>query len=671
MGIMSDGAVINRIYRIKDDEKPVIPKFSTEFMDTSVDPFDDFFLFSNGKWISEHEIPEEKSYWGASVELSEWNRYTLGRILEDSAFGKWDNDPVRQMVGKFYISAMDTDKIEELKFRPIENLMKRIESLDSKSSIFSLASEFHRMGIPTLFSIDSEPDDRNSEVYALRISQGGISLPNRDYYIEESFEPIRKNYRQHVTRMFSLYGIPNNEAEEYSNTVFAIELEMASNSRSPVDLRDPEKNYNRVENSNFEKLSPGTSFRTYLENVNLSGIQYLIAGQPEYFESLSRIIDDFSLDQWKVYLKWKLLHFSSGFLHSEVELETFDFYNRKLFGQKKPDKRWKIAVAVTDMCLGEALGKLYVEQEFGDESRQKVETMVNDLKEVFAERLKKLEWMTDKTREQALAKFGRFRTKIGHPSRFIDYSSIRIEEDDYFGNVLRTNEFEFDREMKRVSKPVDRELWYMTPPTVNAYFSPPENEIVFPAGILQPPFFDPSLDIAVNYGAMGGTIAHEITHGFDDEGRKYDADGNLNDWWTEEDAKEFDSKASRVSELFSSREVLKGLKVNGQLTLGENIADFGGVTIAFEALKRRLEREPELRKTIDGYTPEQRFFIGWSQSWKSKIRDEALKWLISNDPHSPESVRGDFPVRVHPEFEKHFRKLSNKENTGLEPIEIW
>lgn len=668
---MSDGAVINRIYRIKDSEKPVIPRFSTGFMDTSADPFDDFFRFSNGKWVRENEIPEEKSYWGASVELSEWNRYTLGRILEDSAFGNWSDDPVRQMVGKFYVSAMDTSKIEELRFRPIEGLMDRIESMGSKSEIFSLVSEFHRLGISVLFSIDSEPDDRNSEIYALRLSQGGISLPNRDYYIDDSFENIRQDYRKHVSKMFSLYGIPAGEASEHANTVFAIELEMARNSRSPVELRDPEKNYNRIENSDFDNLSPGNNLRAYLENVNLSDVPYLVAGQPEYFESLSRITDDFTLEQWKIYMKWKFLHFSSSFLHSDVELETFDFYNRKLFGQKKPDKRWKTSVAVTDMCLGEALGKLYVEQEFGEQSKQQVETMVNDLKEVFAERLKKLTWMTDKTKEKALEKFSRFRTKIGHPDKFIDYSSIRIEEDDYFGNVLRTNEFEFNREVKRINKPVDRELWHMSPPTVNAYFSPLENEIVFPAGILQPPFFDPSIDVAVNYGAMGGTIAHEITHGFDDEGRKYDANGNLSDWWTEEDAKEFDSRAEKVANLFSSREVLPNLKVNGHLTLGENIADFGGVTIAFEALKRRLETEPALRKKIDGYTPEQRFFIGWSQSWKSKIRDEAIKWLVSNDPHSPEGVRGDLPVRVHPEFEKHFKQLSKKENTGLDSIEIW
>lgn len=668
---MADGASKNRIYRLTKDEKPEMPRFSIDFMDKSVDPHVDFFQYANGNWMKNHTIPDEKSYWGASMELAEWNRYTLGRILEDCAFGNWEMDSVRKMVGRFYISAMDTDTIEKIRFEPIKSLMARIDAIQSKQDIIILTSEFHRLGLPVLFSFESEPDDKNSEIYAFRFSQGGISLPNRDYYIEESFEDIRKSYREHISRMFVLYGLSEKEADEFSNTVFAIELEFANNSRSPVELRDPEKNYNRFENNEIENLSPGTGIRKYLELVNLSNIPYFIVGQPEYFGGLSRILDDFTVDQWKIYLKWKVLHFSSSFLHEEVEMETFDFYNRKLFGQKKPDKRWKLAVSITDMCLGEALGKLYVEQEFGEEARLKVETMVNDLKEVFAERLKALNWMTEETKDRALEKFSKFRTKIGHPSKFIDYSPIRIEEDDFLGNILRSNEFEFNREIARVNKPVDRELWYMTPPTVNAYFSPYENEIVFPAGILQPPFFDPSLDVAVNYGSMGGTIAHEITHGFDDEGRKYDARGNLNEWWTEEDAREFDTRAARVADLYNSQEVLPSLKVNGQLTLGENIADLGGVTIAFEALKRRLSREPALRKTIDGFTPEQRFFIGWSQSWKSKIRDEALKWLVSNDPHSPESVRGDLPVRVHPEFTKYFRKLSEKGNTDLEPIEIW
>ena len=668
---METGPVRNRIYRIKDDEKPEIPKFSTQYMDLTVDPFEDFFTYSNGKWMKEHPIPPEKSYWGASMELSDWNRYILGKILEESAFNDWDSDPVRQAVGKFYISAMDTENIEELRFRPIENLIKKVEEMQSVSDLIPISSELHRLGIPILFSFESSPDDKNSSVYAFRLSQGGISLPNRDYYLEEQFEDIRKSYREHVARMFTLYGVPEDVSSDYASAVFSVELEMAKNSRSPVELRDPDRNYNRFEYKELEQLWPGVNIQKYMELVELANAPYIIVGQPEYFQNLGGIMDKFSLENWKIYLKWKILHFSSSFLHEEVQMETFDFYHRKLFGQQKPDKRWKEAVSMVDMCLGEALGKLYVEQEFGEESRKQVETMVDDLKEIFVERLKSLPWMTEETKGKALGKFGRFRTKIGHPSKFIDYSSIRIEEDDYLGNVLRSNEFEFNREISRVNKPVDRELWYMTPPTVNAYFSPYENEIVFPAGILQPPFFDPAMDVAVNYGSLGGTIAHEITHGFDDEGRKYDFEGNLKDWWTEKDSKEFETRAAEVADLFNSCEVIPGLKVNGQLTLGENIADMGGVTIAFEALKRRLEKEPDLRKSVDGFTPEQRFFIGWAQSWKSNIRQEALKWQVSNDPHSPESVRGDIPVRVHPEFEKHFKNLSGKEKTGLNSIEIW
>ncbi len=668
---MVTGPVSNRIYRIKDDEKPEIPKFSTQYMDLTVDPFEDFFLYSNGKWMKEHPIPPEKSYWGASMELSEWNRFILGKILEDSAFNNDDGDSIKHLVGKFYISAMDTENIEKLRFKPIEHLIRKIEEIESISDILPVSSELHRLGIPILFSFESSPDDKNSSVYAFRLSQGGISLPNRDYYIEDQFEDIRKSYKEHVARMFTLYGVPENISPDYAAKTLSIELEMAKNSRSPVELRDPDRNYNRFEYRELEQLSPGLNIQKYMELVELSNIPYVIVGQPEYFQNLGSILDQFPLESWKIYLKWKILHFSSSFLHEEVQMETFDFYHRKLFGQQKPDKRWKEAVSMVDMCLGEALGKLYVEQQFGEESRKQVETMVNDLKEIFVERLKSLPWMTEETKEKALEKFNQFRTKIGHPSKFIDYSSIMIDEEDYLGNILRSNEFEFRREISRINKPVDRELWYMTPPTVNAYFSPYENEIVFPAGILQPPFFDPNMDIAVNYGSLGGTIAHEITHGFDDEGRKYDFEGNLKDWWTHKDAKEFEAKAEKVAELFNSCEVIPGLNVNGQLTLGENIADLGGVTIAFEALKRRLEREPELRKSADGFTPEQRFFIGWAQSWKSNIRDEALKWQVSNDPHSPESVRGDIPVRVHPEFEKHFKNLSGKKNTGLQSIVIW
>ena len=667
---MVSGSPKERIYRIGNDEKPEFPRFSTEYIDHSIDPFDNFFLYSNGKWIENHPIPPEKSFWGSSGELMEWNRYILGKILEQSALSD-DTDPIRKQVGKFYLSAMDTDTIESLGFRPIEPFMERIESMGTREEIVNLVADLHRQGIPMFFSIDSGPDDKNSEYYAFRLSQGGISLPNRDYYLEPPFEKIRQQYRDHIRNMFLIYGIQETEAAKYSEVVYKIEEMMAKASRSPVDLRDPERNYNPVHLNRISEISQKIDFTLYFKRISLPDVSYIIVGQPEFFKGLDSLIEGIPIDEWKIYLKWKVLHFAASYLHSDVEKENFDFYYRKLFGQPEPEKRWKQAVSIVDMNIGEALGKLYVDQEFGEESRKRIAVMIDDLKEVFAEKLKQLDWMSALTKEKALEKFSRFRAKIGFPSKFIDYSSVEILENDYFGNFVRSNAFEFNREISRIGSPVDRELWYMTPPTVNAYFSPTENEIVFPAGILQPPFFDPELDDAVNYGSLGGTIAHEITHGFDDEGRKYDSKGNLKEWWSEDDEKAFLSRAQEVIDLYGSQEVLPEVKVNGELTLGENIADLGGVSIAYEALERHLKKNPELRKNIEGFTPEQRFFLGWAQSWRSNIRDEALKWQVSNDPHSPDNLRGDLPARVHFRFQEHFSSLSKKKNTGLKSIMIW
>lgn len=664
-------ALRSRIYRISSDEKPVNPEFSTQFIDDAIDPLEDFFNYSNGKWIRSHEIPPEKSYWGAFMELYERNTYVLGTILENCAMKDWPHDPLREMVGKFYLSAMDTETIEKLRFKPVESLLAEIDEAKTLEEMVQKIVRLHEIGVPVLFSFESSPDDRNSSVYAYRMSQGGISLPNRDYYFEEPFQGIRSEFKKHIARIFSLSGVPESLAAGYAETVFSIESQMARESRTPLDLRDSEKNYNRIGMKDIAGLSAGFDLAEYLRLIELPPVDYIVIGQPEFFTSLGKLMKEVSVDKWRVYLKWKILHFAASYLHEEMEDENFDFYHRKLLGQPRKDKRWKQVVSIIDMNIGEALGQLYVEQEFGERHREKMSIMVNDIRDVFADRLRHLDWMSGKTRDKALEKFSRFRAKIGYPSKYVDYSSIRIEADDYLGNVMRSNQFEFRRQVSRVNSQVDRELWLMTPPTVNAYFSPTENEIVFPAGILQPPLFDPDLDDAVNYGSIGGTIAHEITHGFDDEGKKYDLDGNLKDWWTEEDSEEFASRTRKIVDMYNSLEATPGFHVNGELTLGENIADLGGVSIAFEALERHLERNPELRKDIDGFSPEQRFFLGWSQSWKSKIREEALKWQLSNDPHSPDNFRGDIPARVHPEFERHFKELSRKGSTGIEAISIW
>ena len=658
------------IYRITSEEKPEDPVFSVEYLDRSVNPFTDFYKFCNGKWEATHPIPADKPYIGASLELHERNQYILGKILEKCALEE-QRDPVRKMLGDFYYSSMNTEKIEELKFKPLSNIMARIDSIQDKDSLIQMFSYLHSNGISCSFSLESYGDMKNSSIYALYLVQGGLSLPNRDYYLMDSFKDLRENYIKHLQKMFILFGFDDDSANSSAETVFVIEKRFAENSRRPQDLRDPEKNYNRMDIAALNQKFNGIDLKRYLSYIGLPNTEYVITGQPEFYENLGKMIGEVSISDWKIYLKWKVLHFASPYLHEEVFNEYFDFYWRKLMGTPEPEKRWKRCVRLIDRQIGEALGKIYVEQEFGADSKRRMEEMVSDLREVFTDRLKKLDWMSDETKQKALEKFSRFRAKIGYPNKFIDYSSIIVKKDDYIGNIMRSNAFEFRRQIDRINSPVDHELWEMTPPTVNAYFSPTDNEIVFPAGILQPPFFDPRLDDAVNYGATGGTIAHEITHGFDDQGRKFDAEGNLKEWWTKEDEEKFMSRAKKVVDLYGSFEVLPGLKVNGELTLGENIADLGGVSIAFEALERRLSRNPEVRKKIDGFTPEQRFFMGWAQGWRSVIRDEMLKMQVSDDPHSPDKLRAELPSRVHEKFDSVFGDYKTSDYKKYETIKIW
>jgi predicted metalloendopeptidase len=411
-------------------------------------------------------------------------------------------------------------------------------------------------------------------------------------------------------------------------------------------------------------------FRQYFSDLELDHIGYVIVCQPEFFRNVSSLLEHVPLKEWKIFLKWRIILFAAPYLSMELEEENFDFFYRKLMGLKEMPRRWKNIVRLTDHLFGEALGKIFVDLKFTEDSKKRMEEMVADLKDAFEDRLQNLEWMSLATREKALEKFKKFRVKIGYPSKFIDYSSIRIEPDDFFGNVVRATEFEMSRMLKLIGKEVDRELWGMTPPAVNAYFSPTDNEVVFPAGILQPPFFDPDMDDAVNYGATGGTIAHELTHGFDDEGRKFDSNGNLGNWWTKGDEQKFDKKAKQVVELYSSINVLPGININGKLTLGENIADIGGVAIALEALEKRLRKHPERNVKIDGFTPVQRFFLGWTQDRRSNSTEDFLKMLLLNN-HSPDNIRTDIPCMVCKKFDGAFREFSKLDKSNVPKIEIW
>ncbi len=646
--------------------------FSVNHMDLSKDPLTDFASYSFGTWARTHPIPADKVSWGTFVELSERNMDSLHSILESCLINA-NGDPLRLQLGSFYASAMDTSTIDSLGFRPLEPMLKVASGWSDRGGLVDALATLHLNAVFPFFRISSAPDEKNSTVYALRLDQGGLSLPDRDYYLEPEFAEIMESYRAHITRMLILKGQKPDEAALRATRIIALETALAKGSRSRTELRDAERNYNRIEKGDLDPRFPELNLGRYLGLIGLPDVEYLIVGQPEYLSSLEKILAEFSLDDVRNYMQWQVICDAAPYLFREAEEESFDFFSRKIMGREKQEPRWKRAVRIVDGCLGESLGKLYVEKYFGPEARTEMGVMVDDIREVFAERLKSLSWMGEETKKRALAKFYRFRAKIGHPEKFRDYSSVRIDRRDFLGNVSRSWKFETERQIKRVGKPVDRNEWYMTPPTVNAYFSPPENEIVFPAGILQPPFFQVGGDIAVNYGAIGAVISHEITHGYDDQGRKYDELGNLNDWWTPDDAGNFKKLSAEIVDQYSALEVLPGLHVNGELTLGENIADFGGVSIAFEALRRRLARNPELNKVVDGLTAEQRFFVAWAQVWKANERDQYIRMLVTVDPHAPPRFRASIPVYNHPAFHDLFNGSSAESNSvrNSRRVSIW
>lgn len=648
------------------------PGFSVDYVDFSVDPRRDFYGYAVGKWVKTHPVPPDKTRWGAFNELREWNMSLLHAIAEEcSKAPKPAPGSPEQLVGDFYRSGMNT-RLRQLRgFTPVEDLWNLVSSLTSIRDLPECIAELHSAGVSGFFNAFSRADKKNSSVYALYLVQGGLSLPDREYYTSDSFSAVREDYRRHIANMFRLKGVSEQDARRWADTVLEFEKTLAAASRTRTDLRDQEKNYNRFEISQLNPRFSALDFPRYLDTMKVNRVGYVVVGQPEFFDAVNSSLSSKSLDDWKVYMYWHILHSYAPYLHRAAEEEDFDFFQRRLLGQKKMEPKWKRVVSTIDELIGEALGKLYVERHFPDEARKRMALLVDDIRSVFRDRLKSIPWMTEQTRQEALRKFDRFNVKIGHPETFRDYAGLVIDPMDYAGNVRRAAAYEVNRQAARVGQPVDRKEWHMTPPTVNAYFSPTDNEIVFPAGILQPPFFDFEADDAVNYGGIGTVIGHEITHGFDDQGRRYDSEGNLRDWWTPKDAEEFGRRASEVVKLYSSQEALPGAFVKGELTLGENIADFGGVSLAYEALQRRLGQNPDT-KLIDGLTPEQRFFISYAQIWRQNIREQELRRLLTIDPHSPAKYRATLPAVNHPAFDTAFPPKSSGDELALrQKIAVW
>jgi putative endopeptidase len=633
-------------------QPPRVPAFSVAYMDRSISPATNFYLFADGQWLKDNPVPPDKSRWASFSELAERNWYLIHDILNDAASQSPAPPPdsPRREVGDFFASVMDTNRIEQLGLKPIAADLKEIDRIKTGKDLFAVLADFHQRGIGGMFDGGFGPDEKNTSIYAIELSQGGLSLPDRDYYLKDTFAAKLKLYHDHVTKMFTLLGDKPEDAAANAKTVISLETELARASRTRVELRDPDKNYNRFASTGFYTQTPALLWDVYFTGRDVADPAYVIVGQPEFFTAVNGLVQERPLVDWKVYLRWHLAHASAPYLPTAFEEENFNFYGRVLSGQPEQEPRWKRGAHMIDGAIGEALGQLYVEKCFPPEARARMNDLVENLKGVFRDRLGKVSWMTETTRKRALAKFARFTQKIGYPAKFRDYSGIVIRRDDLLGNIRRACVFESHREIVRLGKTVDRSEWDMTPETVNAYFNPEQNEIVFPAGILQPPFFDVTMDDAVNYGAIGVVIGHEMTHGYDDQGRKHDADGNLNDWWTEADAKAFDARAQLVVDEYNGFEALPGMYVNGKLTLGENLADLGGVHIAYDALERVLAKDPSKRRTIDGFTPEQRFFISFAQIWRTNIRDAEAQRLITVDPHSPGQFRAYGPLLNVQEF---------------------
>ena len=571
---------------IKKNPPPIDPSN----MDTSVKPADDFFMYANGGWIKRTEIPPEYSRWGSFNELIEHNNDALHEIAEKAAKSHADPKaaPEAQKVGDYYGSGMDEKTIEAMRTKPLADELKRIDAIKERGDVLREIAHLHSVGLNAFFNFGSGQDDKNSTMVISNAVQGGLGMPDRDYYTktDDASKKLRDQYVDHVAKMLTLLGEPAAKAGDEAKKILAMETALAQASRTRVELRDPQKNYNKMSQKDLQTLTPDWNWGDYFKELNLVEPGDINVHQPDFFKAANGLFTSTSIDDWKTYLRWHLINGTAAELSKDFVDENFKFNETTMRGTKQIKPRWKRVVITENAAIGEALGKLYVADNFPPEAKARALELINNLKEALSDRIKTLEWMDEPTKQEALKKLAAFQVKIGYPDKWRDYSLLKIDRGPFVLNALRADNFEVNRDLKKIGKPVDRSEWGMTPPTVNAYYNPTMNEIVFPAGILQPPFFNANADDAVNYGGIGAVIGHEMTHGFDDQGRQYDAQGNLRDWWSPDSAAKFKERSQAVVTQYSEYEPLPGLHVNGELTQGENIADIGGVKLAYAALQK-------------------------------------------------------------------------------------
>jgi len=651
-----------------------VPTFDVKALDKSVDPCVNFYKFACGTWMANNPIPGDKTRWGRFDELAEHNRAVLHDILETYANPQLKRDAVQKKVGDYYASCMDEKAVNAAGNKPLQAEFERINAIKTRPELMAEAARLYKEGVRSIFGFGAGPDLHDAGVEIANVVDGGITLPDRDYYLKDDAKSkdVRAHYVAYVQKMMELAGDQPEVASDEANKIMALETDLAQANMDRVARRDPKNRDHKMTVAELEKLAPNFEFNRYFVDTGAPKFTTVNVGNPDFFTSVNKALETVPLDTWKTYLRWKYVRSMAQGLSDNFVQENFNFWNQYLRGQKEMEVRWKRCVSYTDGDLGEALGQLYVEKNFPPAAKQSTLNLVNAIEKAMGQDLNSLPWMSEATKKKAEEKLNKVTNKIGYPDKWRDYSSVKIERSDFVGNSVRASEFEVHRELNKIGKPVDKLEWGMTPPTVNAYYSPSENNINFPAGILQVPFYGADRDLAVNYGGIGAVIGHELTHGFDDQGAKFDGNGNLTNWWSDQDKAEFQKRTDCLADEYSRFSPVEGVNLNGKLTLGENTADNGGVKLSYTALEDLMKSKPDVvLPKIDGFTPEQRFFLGYAQVWCQNVTPQTSRVLAITDPHSPGEFRVNGVVVNSEAFQKAFGCKAGQPMVSENACRVW
>ena len=654
-------------------ELPYTPSLDVPSMDKSANPCTDFYQFSCGGWMVNNPIPPDQARWSVYGKTTNENLQYLWGILEDASNPEANRTAVQAQIGDYFAACMNEPAIEKLGAKPLKPVLDEIAALESRKQLATFLAKEHKRTYTSgyLFGFGSDQDFGDATQVIAELGAGGLGLPDRDYYTktDAKSQEIRDKYLLHVAKMLELTGESKAQAKKDAQRVMAMETALAKASLTRVERRDPYKIYHKMKLAELQKITPSFDWPAYFGSRGLAGVDTINVTQPKFYEAVEQQITATPLADWKAYLRWHAVHDLAPYLSSKFVKEDFDFYRKTLRGVAAMPPRWKQCVRLVDRDLGEALGQEFVRRTFTPETKQKTVEMTRLVEKAMENEIKSLDWMTDETKARAMEKLHSIVNKVGYPDRWRDYSALEVRRGDFFGNALRATEFETRRDLNKIGKPVDRGEWGMTPPTVNAYYSPQMNDINFPAGVLQPPLYDPKMDAAPNYGNTGATIGHELTHAFDDEGRQFDAKGNLKDWWTEADAKAFEERANCVREQYGQYVVVDDIKINSKLTSGEDIADIGGTLLAYIAWKEATMSQR--LQPVDGLTPDQRFFIGFAQWACSNTRPEDMRANAITDPHSPPRYRINGVVSNLPQFKKAFNCGDTAPMVNKKECKVW